>query len=327
MGLKLEKCRYAKGYPHRNSTVKQSSYSQTKKVTEETAWNQERQPNPPYFGQARLLPRWWVELVVSMRRGRCIRIIEQAEKYCSFEPGLVSLVILCCKRLYELKRLYESLRPFLEDIETYRNIEKILVDNGSGEQLVKEVETWNFFNHIIAHRQNLGMATALNRAYLECRGEYILLLEEDFVLEYHRPFLENCLQVFNEYPEIGIIRLKNQNNWWKPQRRIAPLRSTSGGVEFWTWLPARHWRPSLDRILNVWSSGSVLFRKVSFFSTGRIPEVENVSRDGRSHQGYVYEYVYGQRYNKVWLAAKIKNCYPFFQPNDTPESSGWGEVV
>ena len=179
---------------------------------------------------------------------------------------------------------------------------------------------FNFFDAIIANSENLGMAEALRRIFPKCRGEYILLVEDDFILDYKEPFLKKCLDIFHEFPEIGIIRLKNQNNWWKPHRVIAPLRSTSTGVEFWTWLPSK------NGMWNVWAAGSVIFRKVSYFSVGGLPVMyKNPSRSKKLHQGYIYECVFGKKYNRLWLAAKIKNCYPFWQPNDNEPSKGWEE--
>jgi hypothetical protein len=283
-------------------------------------WAQEKQPDPPNFGQAKRIPRWLLNWVIRRRRPKTSEIIRNGKAYCDFEEGLISLVVLSCKRLPELKRLCESMIAFFQEVGDYPKIERILVDNGSGHELLDYAQGLNFFDRVIAHPENLGMAVALNDAYPKCHGEYILLIEEDFVLEYSVPFLQRCLDIFSEYPEIGIIRLKNQNNWWKPFRIIGPLRATSDGTEFWTWLP------SLNGRLNVWAAGSVLFRKVSFFSTGSIPIGPNVSRDQRLHQGYLYECVYGRQYNKTWLAAKVKDCYPFVQPNDNPDSSGWGEV-
>jgi hypothetical protein len=283
-------------------------------------WAREKQPDPPNFGRAKRIPRWLLNWMVRRRRGKTLEIIRNSQSYCDFEEGLISLVVLSCKRLPELKRLCESMMAFFEEVGDYPKIERILVDNGSGHELLDYAQRLDFFDRIIAHPENLGMAVALNDAYPKCRGEYILLIEDDFVLEYPEPFLQRCIKLFSEYPEIGIIRLKNQNNWWKPFRIIGPLRATSGGTEFWTWLP------SLNGRLNVWAAGSVLFRKASFFSTGSIPIGPNVSRDQRLHQGYLYECVYGRQYNKTWLAAKVKDCYPFVQPNDNPDSSGWGEV-
>lgn len=285
------------------------------------SWATLLQTDPPTFGKAKMAPRWYMNLSVNRRRDKAKDIIARSAEICEFEPGVVSIMVLCCKRLDELTRLVESLRPFLQNVETHKKVETILVDNGSGPELVKAAEELKFFDRIIANEKNLGMAVALDEAYPQARGEYILLLEEDFIIDYPEPFMQRCLTLFDEFPEIGIIRLKNQRNWGKKYRIVGPARNTSDGTKFWTWLP------SLNGKLNGWCAGSVLFRKVAFMSTGRIEAHTNVTRDNPKHQGAMYEEVYGKRFNKSWLAAKIYNCYPFVQPNDTPESPGWGEIT
>jgi len=176
------------------------------------SWAKLRQTDPPEFGRAKLVPWWWLNCSVHRRRGKAKKTISRAREICDFEPGVVSIVILSCKRLPELQRLAASLKPFLQNVEDHKRIEKVLVDNGSGPQLVGWAEKSGFFDCIIAHNHNLGMAVALDDVFPQLKGEYILLIEEDFVVDYDRPFLKRCLTLFDEYPEIGIIRLKNQRN-------------------------------------------------------------------------------------------------------------------
>ena len=83
--------------------------------------------------------------------------------------------------------------------------------------------------------------------------------------------------------------------------------------------------PSLNGKLNVWAAGSVMFRKISFLSTGEIKYKKNISRNKAGHQGYYYEEIYGKKYNKFWLAAKIKIAIRLFNPNDNDEFPGWNE--
>jgi hypothetical protein len=275
-------------------------------VSERPQWAQERQPDPPHFGEATLLTEDELAAEVALRRPRAQEILARGRDVCDYQEGLVTLVVLSCRRLPELKRLYDDLIPFLRDVEDYPQIETIHVDNGSGPELVDYVRGLRFFDRVIAHERNLGMPRALQDAYERARGEYVLFVEDDFLLDYDRPFLDRAVEVLREHPEIGIVRLKNQNNWFKPFRRIGPLRATSSGVEFWTWLPSAgrgEW--------NVWAAGSVLFRKVSFFHTGRLPRWR-----WRHTNPMLYENAYAPRYNRTWLAAKIKDVQPFVQPND-----------
>ena len=289
-------------------------------------WSKEKQPDPPNFGQAEMVSEQVLQKEVRKRRDKCSRIIQKGYGSPEFEKGLISIVILSCKRLGALNRLCTSLDNFMKNIETYRPFEIILADNGSDSELIDFAEGSGLFNRIVANKKNLGMTGALRKVFPDVRGEYILFIEDDFIIDHERPFLNDCIRVFQEFPEIGIIRLKNQNNWWKPFRRIGPLRSTSTGVEFWTWLPNKGRLPFTGGKLNVWAAGSVMFRKVSYMSTGDLPEGVNTDRSVSHHQGALYEEVYGKRYNKTWLAAKIKDCYPFFQPNDNEECPGWGEI-
>lgn len=283
-------------------------------------WRFQIQKAPPAFGWARLVNNEYLKKEVERRSEKCREILSNSKKYCDFEEKKISLVVLSCRRCDVLKRLVNSMKAYFGKTELYPRVEKILVDNGSGGSLIRDAMAEDFFDEIISYPSNVGMVKALKGAYRKIDGEYILLLEDDFILEYDKPFIDKCLGIFNEYPEVGIIRLKNQNNWWKPHRVIGPIRKTKVGTEFWTWLPSR------DGRLNVWCAGSAIFRKVSYFSTGELPEVEqNLPRNRRLHQGYIYECVYGKRYNKNWLAAKIKDCYPFFQPNTDKESPGWEE--
>ena len=288
----------------------------TNKLNERPQWAREKQPHPPNFGQAKLVSKLMLQLEVWKRRSKTIDLIRDSRKYAEFEDGLVSMVVLSCKRLPEFKRLCESLVPFFSEVENYPKLEKILVDNGSGKELVNYAEGLNFFDTIIAHPENLGMPAALNDAYQRVRGEFIMLIEDDMVVDYHEPYIQKCLDVLAEYPEIGIVRLKNQNNWWKPGRVIAPIRDTSSEVAFWTWLPSK------NMVLNVWAMGSTLFRKVSFMSTGLFP----LSAGGLDQVVQIEE-VYAREYNQTWLAAKVRNCYPVFQPNDNLESPGFEDKL
>lgn len=282
-------------------------------------WRLQRQTDPPTFGWAKLADLETLDREVMRRRDECERIIDNSPLYCAISENKISLIILSCRRWDILKRLINSLKRYFAGVEDYPHMEKILVDNGSGFGLIENAMNEGFFDKIIAHPGNIGMVGALKDAYRRAEGEYILFVEDDFILDCGKPFIKLSTDIFKNYPEIGIIRLKDQNNWWKPYRIIAPLRKTHS-ASFWTWLPSK------NSMLNGWTAGSVIFRKVSYFSTGELPDIkENLPRTEKFHQGYIYECVYGKAFNKKWLAAKMKGCYPFIQPNLNEESSGWGE--
>jgi hypothetical protein len=280
-------------------------------------WKYQRQTDPPTFGWAKFANAATLDQEVKKRRSKCIEIVDSTDSYCNVIKGKVSLIVLSCKRWWTLERLLKSAGPFFSEIEDYPNIEKILVDNASGDELIGKVKTYQFFDEIVEHTKNLGMVGALKDIFEKVDGEYILFFEDDFIVDYQKPFIKKCLDIFSEYPEIGLIRLKNQNNWWKPFRIISPLRKTKNGTEFWTWLPSKNGE------LNGWCAGSVMFRKASYFSVGPLPDVPHVSRTEQLDHATLYEYHYGKRYNQQWLTAKTKGCCPFVQPNDNEQSPGW----
>ena len=69
-------------------------------------------------------------------RRKNIYILKDEKLNKEIKKGLVSVIILSCKRLEELKRLINSLDKYFKAVETYKNIEFILVDNGSEKELI-----------------------------------------------------------------------------------------------------------------------------------------------------------------------------------------------
>lgn len=278
-------------------------------------WKYEKQTEPPTFGWAKIVNQDTLDNAVNERVEDCKSIINENSKY---KNGRVTMVVLSCRRWWTLERLLDTATSYFSEIEKFENIEKILVDNDSGEDFINKVRDYNFFDSIVAHKENLGMVGALRDIFSKIDSEYILFFEDDFVVEGNRPFIQECIDIFDEYPEIGIIRLKNQNNWWKPFRVISPIRKTKKGTEFWTWLPSNNGE------YNVWSAGSVMFRNVSYKTVGELDEAPHVKRVSKKlNHAYLYENLYGKKYNKKWLAAKIKGVTPFVQPNDNQQSPGW----
>ena len=275
------------------------------------------QTDPPNFGNAKFINTFIANIICKIRRAKSLKIIE-SDINKNLLSNKISIIILSCKRINSLKRLYSSLKIFLSEIETYKNYEVILVDNGSGNELINWAHSTNFFNKIIPMKKNIGMCAALNQVYQTIDTEFTMLIEDDFIINYNKPFMENCLKIFKNFPEIGIIRLKNQNNWGKKFRRIGPIRKINE-IKFWTWFPSFNYKH------NVWCAGSVIFRHVGYLKLGQINCKDNVSRLNNNHQGIQYEEIYGKKFNKIWLAAKIYNCYPFVQLDQDNESPGWSE--
>lgn len=237
----------------------------------------------------------------------------------------VRLMVLSCKRPREFSRLMESFKMLTPSIRAF--CAPLLVDNGSGDSVRQIAEQSKFFHHTIYHPGNIGMGAAINDALERYQAEFILFVEDDLVYE-GGSFLSPCLSIFQDFPEIGIIKLKCKANWNDyPFRRIGPLQTTTTGVRFHPWLPSPRWsfrwgqRPWFPMgIHNVWSLGPVMFRWCAWKEAGPI-----LSGQGRG-QAVAAEEEYAKRFNRVWLAAKPLDFAPFSQPV-TRESPGFKDVV
>ena len=109
------------------------------------SWAYQKQTDPPNFGKAKILPRWLMNILIYLRRNKNIKILNDDKFKSKINKNNVSVIILSCKRLNELKRLINSLEKFFKNIETYKLIEFILVDNGSDEELLRWVKNSKFF--------------------------------------------------------------------------------------------------------------------------------------------------------------------------------------
>ena len=264
---------------------------------------------------------------VERRTGWCRQLLEA-----SLTPlHLLRIVVLSCKRPQEFARLMESLRPIAPHEVAF--CAPLLVDNGSGNEVRRIADRSKFFSHTIFHEANIGMGGAINNALERHPAEFILFIEDDLVYTgqetKEKPFwIQECLDIFREFPGIGLIKLKRKDGWdEKPYRRIGPMQTTTTGVRFHPWLPSPRWsfgwgqRPWYPvGVHNVWSLGPVMFRWVAWKEAGSIP-----SGQGRG-QAVAAEEVYARRFNRRWLAARPVDFAPFSQPT-TPESPGFGDRV
>ena len=259
---------------------------------------------------------------VAKRIGYCRKLAAASQ---GMSP-IIRLVVLSCKRTGAFARLMESLDGFREQEQL--SVSTLLVDNGSGRRLLEIAQDSKFFDNKILHDRNIGMGAAINDALIQYPAEFVLFVEDDLILE--KPnFLLPCVQIFREFQEVGIVKLKRKADWdtMYPYRRIGPMQTTSTGVRFHPWLPSTRWsfrwgqRPWYPAgIHNCWSLGPVMFRWCSWKENGPIP-----SGRGRG-QALAAEEVYARTWNTKWIAAKPVDFAPFSQPV-TAESPGFRDCI
>jgi len=109
---------------------------------------------------------------------------------------LISLIVVN----YNGARYLQALIDTLLD-QSYKNYELIIWDNNSADHSTTLIENMHLeFITLVKHHQNIGFAKANNEALRYCRGDYIMLLNNDTLLH------PRCLQeLYNEIIEYDIV--------------------------------------------------------------------------------------------------------------------------
>lgn len=119
------------------------------------------------------------------------------------------------------KDLVNCLRSIGEN-PAYKSFEVIVIDNASTDSTVETVR--NEFPEIvvITNSQNLGFAAANNQGIEKSRGEYILLLNPDTIVQLNS--LNVLIEFMDENEDVGICgpQLLNQNGTIQPSVRGFP---------------------------------------------------------------------------------------------------------
>ncbi len=109
----------------------------------------------------------------------------------------VSIVIPCYNQEQYLKEAVDSVL-----VSTYSNIEIIIVNDGSTENL-DILRNFSSTKIILIHQENQGVAAARNNGIKIATGKYILPLDADDKI--HPEYIEKAVRVLEENPEIGIV--------------------------------------------------------------------------------------------------------------------------
>lgn len=114
---------------------------------------------------------------------------------------IVSVIIPNYNGLEYLKICFPTLK-----VQTQKNTEIIVVDNGSGDDSVKFIKE-NFPQiKVIRFNKNFGFSRAVNTGIIKSKGRYIFVLNNDTELD--RKCLEYLVNSANEHPEAGFISAK-----------------------------------------------------------------------------------------------------------------------
>lgn len=116
-----------------------------------------------------------------------------------FGDELVSVIIPCYNQVEWLQDAVSSVLA-----STYQNLEIIVVDDGSTKGDVGEEAAKISDRRLRVIRQaNQGVCFARNNAIKDARGEFILTLDADDVLD--SEFIERAMRILTEYQEIDQV--------------------------------------------------------------------------------------------------------------------------
>src|SRR5882757_11269321 len=120
----------------------------------------------------------------------------------SAEPPLISVITLNWNTTEVTCEFLRSVR----ERNTYKNIEVIVVDNGSAQDPSSACLAAYPGVKIILTGVNLGFSGGNNRGIMAARGEYLFIVNND--TEFTPGLLEGLLEVFEVYPDAGIVSPK-----------------------------------------------------------------------------------------------------------------------
>lgn len=111
---------------------------------------------------------------------------------------LVSVIIPCYN---DYKYINEAVKSI--NNQTHKNVEIIIIDDGSDIQTKKVLKKMEQKNLTVIYQENAGPSTARNNGIQRANGDYILTLDADDF--YDVTFLSKGMKVFVEKSDIGLI--------------------------------------------------------------------------------------------------------------------------
>ncbi len=174
------------------------------------------------------------------------------------EKPLISVIIPTYNRAYILSKAIESVLN-----QTFKNVELIVVDDGSIDQTPYLVYKYPL---IYVRKPHRGVSHTRNTGILKAKGEFIAFLDSDDVFVSKK--LEKQLKFLEKYPEYKIVQ--TDEIWYKGNIRINPKKKHQ---------KAEGWFFDKAIKICVVSISTVLIKKEVFYEVGFFDESFPVCED------------------------------------------------
>lgn len=162
---------------------------------------------------------------------------------------LVSVIIPCYN---DYKYINDAIKSI--NNQTYKNVEIIIIDDGSDLKTKEVLKSIIQENIIIIYQENAGPSAARNIGIKRSKGEFVLTLDAD---DYFEPtFIAKALDLLQKNENVGLISC-----WIKVftnERIVEMFKPQGGSVK--------------DFLLQNNASGNTLFRKKSWHDAGGYDE-------------------------------------------------------
>jgi glycosyltransferase involved in cell wall biosynthesis len=130
---------------------------------------------------------------------------ENRDVFC--EKGLFSIVVLACGRP-DITR--QTILDTLGNTKLYGgDIEWIFIENGGCEANYEFFKSLPLERKVILRQENFGINQGLNQGWALSRGEYVMILENDWGTNAEHNFLATARGIFQEWPEVDMIQLRD----------------------------------------------------------------------------------------------------------------------
>ena len=133
---------------------------------------------------------------------------------------LVSVIFLTYNRAHTLVATFESFRMRVNYPRD--RLELILCDDASDSLNLGIARTLGF-DKVLTSRRNQGLSANTNKGVRAASGDFILQLQDDWLLGGDPDFLKNAVAALELFPDIGMVAFRE-----RPNLHIAETRTVAG---------------------------------------------------------------------------------------------------
>lgn len=197
------------------------------------------------------------------------------------EPGLFSIVVLSHSRPDITRRAVLST---LDCVHHYSGeIEWVFIENGGCNACYEFFQEFPADRKVVVRQRNYGINEGLNQGWALSRGEYVMIHENDWEAVRTANFFQAAREIFEEYPDVGIIQLRDpldpheNHGSGKPEYNPWSCHADkleAAGIKLWKEQTKSGHTFLISEFPNGFNNNPVIIRKKVYRECGPYPESE-----------------------------------------------------